>query len=263
MNRALTALLAGLVASTTSFSAHAWGGQGHRLVAAIGQHQLDPGPRARIQALLALEGKQSMTEIATWADHLRATDPDLGKRSAGWHYVNIAEDDCQYTATRHCKGDDCVVEQIRVQGQLLADTTLSPAQRLQALKFVVHFVGDVHQPMHAGHGHDKGGNEHQLQLDGHGTNLHSLWDSVMLDSSDRNDQAYLAHLLQLPEQPLLPSNPVAWAEYSCRLAVTEGVYPPKGNLDPAYITTHLPLAEAQLLAGGRQLGILLNQLLAD
>lgn len=262
MNRYLLPVLAGLLTSVTSFSALAWGGQGHRMVAAIGQTRLSPEARGQVQQLLALEGRQSLSEIASWADNLRSSDPDLGRRSASWHYVNLAENGCRYDAPRHCKGDDCVVEQIGLQGALLADTRLPPQQRLQALKFVVHFVGDIHQPMHAGKGVDKGGNDHQLSVDGHGTNLHSLWDSGMIDSTGRDDTSYLAHLLQLPDPRLLPANPVLWAENSCRLAVADGVYPPRGNLAADYIGKQIPLVELQLRSAGEQLGLLLNQLLA-
>jgi hypothetical protein len=263
MNRYLQPVLAGLLTSITSFSALAWGGQGHRMVAAIGQTRLTPEARDQVEQLLALEGKQSLSEIASWADYLRSSDPELGRRSASWHYVNIAEDGCRYDAPRHCKGDDCVVEQISRQGALLADTGLPAEQRLQALKFVVHFVGDIHQPMHAGKGADKGGNDHQLNLDGHGTNLHSLWDSGMIESTGRDDASYLAHLLQLPAPALLPGNPVLWAENSCRLALADGIYPPRGNLAADYIGKQMPLIDTQMRSGGEQLGRLLNQLLGQ
>ena len=117
--------------------------------------------QAQVQSLLAVEDHSTLSDIASWADRLREHDPDLGRRSARWHYVNLArlglpeEQNCQYRAAEHCADGNCVVAAIEEQGRLLADTAASPQQRLQALKFVVHFVGDVHQPMHAGYGHDR------------------------------------------------------------------------------------------------------------
>ena len=136
----------------------AWGPQGHRLVAALAWADLTPQAQAEVAILLAGEADPTLPGIANWADQLRAENPDLGKRSASWHYVNIGEEACQYDAARDCPGGNCVVGAIDAQLAILADRSQPVAARRQALKFVVHFVGDVHQPLHAGFGHDKGGN---------------------------------------------------------------------------------------------------------
>ncbi|MFP3648289.1 S1/P1 nuclease, partial [Paraburkholderia sp. SIMBA_054] len=90
------------------------------------------------------------------------------------------ENGCGYEPPRDCPGGDCVIVALKVQTALLADHSQTLETRRQALKFVVHFVGDIHQPMHAGYAADKGGNDFQLQFNGKGTNLHSLWDSGMI-----------------------------------------------------------------------------------
>lgn len=135
-------------------------------------------------------------------------DPGLGRRSAGWHYVNIAEDNCHYEAPKHCRNGNCIVEALKAQSAILGDRSLTDGERLQALKFVVHLVGDIHQPMHAGYAHDKGGNDFQLQFGNRGTNLHSLWDSGMLNTRKLDDAGYLP-LLQSQRAPKLArqSNP--------------------------------------------------------
>jgi hypothetical protein len=251
----------------------AWGPQGHRLVAALAWDDLRPDVRAEIAGLLEGEADPSLPGIANWADDLRANDPELGKRSAKWHYVNLAEDDCRYEAARDCPGGHCVVEAIRAQAAILADRGRPRAQRLQALKFVVHFVGDVHQPLHAGFGHDKGGNDYQLQIrgepeprDGYGSNLHSLWDSKMLSMSKRSDAAYLQRLRQTPAPAagrlgLPPASP-AWAEASCRIVLEPGFYPKGHTLEPTYVETWRPVAETQLRLGGAHLAGVLNTALA-
>ena len=246
--------------------AFAWGAQGHRLVARIAETRLDPAAKAEINRLLATEPGDTLSSIAPWADQLRANDPDLGKRSAGWHYVNIAEDDCIYDPPRHCRDGNCVIEALKAQSARLANHELSDVERLQALKFVVHLAGDLHQPMHAGYAHDKGGNGYQVQFNERGTNLHSLWDSGMMYALDLDDDAYLQRLLALPspdgiEVPQLQRDPAQWAEQSCRIATRKGVYPSGHKVDDRYANTWRPVAETQLRLAGERLAALLNELL--
>lgn len=239
----------------------AWGPQGHRLVAALAWTELTPQARAEILVLLAGEPDPTLPGIANWADQLRAEDPDLGKRSASWHYVNIAEENCHYDAARDCPGGNCVVGAIDRQLAILADHEQPLAARRQALKFVVHFVGDVHQPLHAGYGRDKGGNTVQVNLDGDGSNLHRLWDSGLLNTADLDDAAYLRHLQSLPLAVGLDTGPADWAEASCAVAVQPGLYPSRARIDDAYVQRWRPVTEAQLRRGGARLAAVLNQAL--
>ncbi|MGH8054428.1 MAG: S1/P1 nuclease [Stenotrophomonas sp.] len=244
----------------------AWGAQGHRLVARIADPLLDPQAKAEIQHLLAAEPGATLDSIAPWADQLRAQDPSLGKRSASWHYINMGEDDCVYVQPTQCPDGKCVVEALKTQSALLADRSNTNAARLQALKFVVHLMGDIHQPMHAGYGHDRGGNTHQLQFDGRGTNLHSLWDSGMFYAQGRNDEQFLQQLLALPapagvSRPDLQGDAPHWAVESCHIAMRPGVYPDTRKLDEQYADTWRPVAEAQVRLAGERLAVLLNQLL--
>ncbi|ROU04920.1 S1/P1 nuclease [Lysobacter enzymogenes] len=251
----------------------AWGPQGHRLVAELAWNEMSPAARAEADKLLAGEPDPTLPGIANWADQLRAEDPDLGKRSAKWHYVNLGESDCRYDAARDCPGGNCVVAAIAAQSAILADRRKPRAERLQALKFVVHLVGDVHQPLHAGYARDKGGNDFQLAIPGqperpggYGANLHSLWDSRMLSMSKLGDDKYLARLeqIQVPAVSALALPPPAadWAEDSCKLVLQPGFYPPTHKLAPDYVATWRPLAETQLRLGGEHLAKVLDAALA-
>ena len=261
MTRPFFVLLLALV--LVPADALAWGRLGHRLVAALAWDELTPTTRARIDALLAGEPDPTLPGIASWADELREHDPALGKRSSKWHYVNIAEDGCVYQQALHCPNGDCVVEAIKAQTAILADASKPKAERLQALKFVVHFVGDVHQPLHAGYAHDKGGNDFQVQFNGKGSNLHSLWDSGMLNATGLDEPAYLARLRAMPlavplaRKPLPPAS-VQWAQESCEVAVRPGFYPARNVIGADYVDAWLPIAEAQLRRGGTQLAATLN-----
>jgi len=264
MPRILVALLLSCAVLSWSGIAQAWGPLGHRLVARLAEPRLTPQARAEIDRLLATEQVPSLADIANWADDLRANDPDLGKRSTRWHFINIGEHDCAYDAAHACPNGDCVVEAIRVQADILADRTRPDAERLQALKFVVHFVGDLHQPLHAGYARDRGGNTMQVNLHGKGTNLHSLWDSRLLASAKLGEDAYEARLRLDPDplptdiDPYTPSAPVVWAEQSCRIVQTPGLYPPRPRIDDDYLQRHRPIAERQLQLAGARLAQLLN-----
>ncbi|PZQ33647.1 S1/P1 nuclease [Pseudoxanthomonas japonensis] len=258
-------LVASLALALMPVPAHAWGLLGHRLVALLAWDDLSPDTRRQIDTLLQGEPDPTLAGIAGWADDLRKNDPALGRESANWHFVNIGEHDCAYLQQRDCPGGNCVVEAIRKQTAILADARRPRAERLQALKFVVHFVGDAHQPLHAGYGHDKGGNEFQINWNGRGTNMHTLWDSRMLLSTGRSEQTYLDHLRTLPRPTLpamtLPPPAAAWAEQSCHVVTQPDFYPRRAKLEQSYVDKHLPIAERQLRAGGVALAAVLNKAL--
>lgn len=265
--RPLAALLAVALCGAPSL-AMAWGRTGHALVAELAQADLTPQARKQVDALLALEPGATLPGIASWADELREQDPDLGKRTARWHYVNLGESDCHYDPPRDCADGNCDVEAIKAQTAILANRALPPTQRLQALKFVVHLVGDAHQPLHSGYARDKGGNTVQVNVDGRGSNLHSLWDSGLFRHAGLDDDALLAQVRALPapaaEKPFGLSPPsAAWAEASCRIALSPGLYPPGAKLDQAYFDKWTPVAQAQLRLAGARLAAVLNAALGQ
>lgn len=267
MARFFFASLIFLTALTTSPAAFAWGPVGHRMVAELAAADLSPAARKQVDALLQGEADPTLAGIANWADNLRENDPDLGKRSARWHFVNLADHDCAYDPPRDCPDGNCVIDAIRTQTQILADTTLPREQRVQALKFVVHFVGDAHQPMHAGFARDKGGNDFQTSYQEKGGNLHRVWDSGLLASAGLDDAALLAQVAALPAPPAdpvpaLPPAAADWARQSCQIVLRPGVYPPRATLETSYYDTYRPLAEQQIRLAGARLARLLNAALA-
>ncbi len=266
---ASTALLSLLLLAIAGLPspALAWGFTGHRLVARLAEPDLQPRTRAQIQSLLEGESDPTLAGIANWADKLRDTDPALGKATSRWHYINLGEQACTYVREQSCADGNCVVEALRAQTAILADTQRSKAERLQALKFVVHFSGDVHQPLHAGFEHDRGGNDVQTNFEGKGSNLHSVWDSGLLRSRGLDEDAYVVALRALPVSEhldvSLPPQSNLWAEESCRIVQQKGFYPPRAKLDRSYYDRFRPVAEQQLRLGGARLAALLNRALAS
>ena len=217
--------------------------------------------------MLAGENEPSLAGVATWADDLRDSDPDLGRRSTRWHYVNLAEDGCEYDAARDCRDGNCLVEAIRKQTAILSDPRKSRGERLQALKFVVHFVGDAHQPLHSGFERDRGGNDVQVNFNGKGTNLHSLWDSRMLAATGLRRGCDLASSARIAratarERSLLPRTAEQWTEYSCRVVLQPGFYPARAKLDDRYVQAWMPVLEQSVVQAGADLAKVLNTALA-
>ena len=240
------------VLAATGLPAFGWGTEGHEAVAIVAYRALTPSARARVDAILALEPGATLASVASWADQSRA------RSSAAWHYVNMPRgSDCVYQPPRDCTGGQCVVEALNVQSQRLA--TASGLDQLEALKYVVHFVADVHQPLHAGFRDDKGGNTYQLQAFGRGTNLHALWDSGLVRDLSPDSASLSRLLVSLPPPSLsLDFAPAAWAGESCRIASRPDFYPSR-HLDEGYIQTFEPLLRQRLLLAGLRLASLLNR----
>jgi len=261
-------------------SAMAWSALGHRLVGELAQRHLTPAVNAEIAALLVGEPDPTLAGVAIWADTLRASDPDRFKATSRWHYVNTPAGTCRFDSQRDCPDGECVIGAIDAQSQILADRRQPHAARRDALKFVVHFVGDVHQPMHANNRADKGGNDFQISLRTDlqpeayareqyvggvmGTNLHSVWDYYVLASRGRDLQQYADALDALPWPAM--TTPVSaaqgWAGESCRLVKSRGLYPASRKMGRGYLDAHRPLAEQRVRQAGYRLAALLNATLA-
>jgi nuclease S1 len=228
----------------------AWSGPGHELVAQLAEAQLRPQTRAAALALLQEEGHDSLAEVARWADVVR--DEPAYRWSAPLHFVNLSRGDCRYEPARHCRRGECVVAAVERFRATLADGTRPVAERREALKFLVHFVGDIHQPLHAGHAHDKGGNTFQVNLDGEGSNLHRIWDYHLLASSGRSPAEHLVALSAEPLPAAGAGDPAAWAMESCRIVLQDGFYPARRRLPHSYLEQWRPVAEARVrLAAAR------------
>lgn len=243
-------------------TALAWGPSAHRIVAELAEQDLDARSLLEIRKLLELSGANSLADIANWADEVRS-DPaqrELSRATSRLHFVNFTDSRCHYDPASICARGQCVVAAIDHYAQVLGERTTSDAERAEALRFLVHFVADAHQPLHAGYRSDRGGNNFQVRIGGKGSNLHAIWDSRILASRRLGWQAYAR---QLSRQSVADSsgNPVLWVEQSCRITREEPVYPERNEIDRAYLARMRPLAERQLRIAARRLATLLNRVL--
>lgn len=243
-------------------TAHGWGGQGHRLIANIADAHLSPTARAEVARLLQGEPEPSLAGVSTWADTIR--DDEAWRWTAPMHYVKFDDSTCVYDAERACRDDLCVVGAIERYSRVLADRTLPDEARLEALKFLVHFIGDVHQPLHAGHRPDRGGNDFQVNIAGEGTNLHAVWDRRVLPPESLEPAQHLpareAAVGTLPDA----GSAEQWASESCRLTASKGFYPDKpGRLPQGYLDRVAPMAAERANLAAKRLAVRLNSLLTD
>jgi len=238
-----------------------WGPDGHRIVADIALQRLSPAAANEARRLL---GGQNINEVASWADDVRRVRPN----TAPWHYIDIEIGDTSYVPSRDCKENACVIWAVESQLAVLADRTRSDSLRAEALKFVVHFVGDLHQPLHAGERADKGGNDVKLQFQGKLSNLHSVWDSGILLSFGQSDADIVhqldADIARRSDIAALSGGTVTqWVMESHDIA-RDVVYrnlPNSLEITPAYIDAARPVIYERLLRGGIRLGAVLDHAL--
>jgi hypothetical protein len=241
----------------------AWGPEGHRIVAVIAQMNLTPQTQQRVNALLG--PYNSIAAISSWADDTRVDFPETGP----WHYIDITLDANKIDLASECPQGNCVIAQIEKFEAALKDPHTGEADRRVALKFLVHFVADLHQPLHCEDNHDKGGNEVQVIFFGQPSNLHSVWDSGILRHIQPWGNQLAAELAQrlTPEQrqQWVKGTIGDWALESHRLArdvaykrLPQGPIPELGE---AYVEAATPVVEIQLEKAGIRLAYLLNQAL--
>jgi nuclease S1 len=243
-------------------AALAWGSHSHELVAEIAARHLEPTARGEVERLLGDRADLAMRDVATWADQIR--EQPKFRDTGPMHYVNFERGVCRYDARRSCRNGRCVVAAIGDYVKRLADRNASDHDRAEALAFVIHFVGDIHQPLHAGWRDDRGGNDVQVRVGRKGTNLHALWDDALARQARLRVREHADKLLATPlakeQLSWQDTAPVAWAVESCRL-IADDLYPQSPDIDETYLKRTLPIAENRIELAGRRLAVLLNTIL--
>lgn len=237
----------------------AWGYKGHATVADIAWHYLTPEAQQQVTALLKANGFESLTDAANWPDRVRKDDEF--KHTGNWHYINLPHGAEHYSSARDCQ-QGCAVSALNMMLKQLAESS-DVKKRAQALAFVVHFVGDIHQPLHVSYADDKGGNTYSLVFEDQPVNLHYYWDTLVLkaDPDDTELAAQLISQLTAKQIDTWQQAPVVdWVEESHR--ITEQVYASAPNK----VTTQMlqedrKIIHQRLQQAGVRLAYQLNQLL--
>lgn len=249
--------------SMTGRDALAWGRFGHRAAGKLAESRLSPAALAAVRSLL--EPGESLADASTWADEVRREFPQSGP----WHYVNVPITEEKYSA-RFCPEEGCVVSKIAEFRQVVADRNAPRIERQRALRFLIHFVEDMHQPLHVGDRKDKGGNDTQVQFFGKGSNLHRVWDSGILERAYQDDLSLFKDVRELAgsaEAANWSGGTVeSWADESLDLARkaylqpdTEANLRSGSKLGEAYQVIHLPVARRRVAQAGVRLAKILNE----
>lgn len=248
-------------------AALAWGSEGHRIVAEIAEQYLDPATARQVSDLLAIENATTLAQVSTWADDLRPQR----RETARWHFVDIpihpaAGTPTAYDVARDCALGNCVVAAIERFTAVLRDNATPARERFEALKFIVHFVADVHQPLPTSDDGDKGGNAIHVTFMGRSTNLHAVWDWGILAPAVAGDERGYALRLTRSITPAQAEqwrrgSPTDWANESYGIArrLIYGEWPhAPGALPADYEAEALPVVNVQLERVGVRLAAVLN-----
>jgi hypothetical protein len=252
----------------------AWGPKGHAIIGDIASSRLTPITRQNVQLLL---GVDSLASISSWADSVRKERDE----SYGWHFVDIPKDaagfseerDCFRPQDKHKNADtdhhNCVVDRIEMFQKILGNEKASRVDRLEALKWIVHFVGDIHQPLHA-IDEARGGNDIKLPVFGspkcgdYDCNLHWVWDTLLLEHPGYSEEEYVGRLNTLIAEKHLESQavgtPVDWANES-HLQARHIIEAKPAAIDEAYYQANIELVNQRLALAGLRLAALLNDTL--
>jgi hypothetical protein len=273
-------LLAILAASAALMPAPAlaWGKTGHRVVAAIADTQLSGLARAQIEQILGRG--ESLDEAANWPDEMRSAPGAFWQKTATpWHYVTL-----NGIIYDHAPPEGDALEALARFSKTLKDPNASREDRQTALRFNVHLVGDLHQPLHVGKCCDRGGNDVKVTWFGKPTNLHAVWDSQIVDE----EQLSFTELAAKLERHISPADVVKWWDINPRdwtsesAEIRDTLYPsardlpklPKGkklkkgeqllpDLSYGYVYKFTPVMERRLAQGGVRLAAYLNALFAE
>jgi len=252
----------------------AWGKTGHRVVAAIADTQLSGLARAHIREILG--GAESLDEAANWPDEMRSAPGTFWQKTATpWHYVTL-----NGVTYDHAPPEGDALQALTHFRAVLQDPNANLADKQLALRFIVHLVGDLHQPLHVGKCCDRGGNEVKVTWFGKPTNLHTVWDSELVDEEQLSFTEMAAKLgRHVTDRQVIDwwdVNPRDWITESATIRDT--VYPPRGtppvkgakgkkkripDLNHDYVFKFTPVMERRLQQGGIRLAAYLNDIFAS
>ena len=254
----------------------AWGKTGHRVVAAIADTQLSGLARAHVRQILG--GAESLDEAATWPDEMRSAPGDFWQKTATpWHYVTL-----NGILYDHAPPEGDALDALTHFRAILKDPAASLADKQLALRFVVHLVGDLHQPLHVGKCCDKGGNDVKVTWFGKPTNLHAVWDSQLVDDEQLSFTELAAKLERhTSERDVIDwwdINPRDWISESAQVRdqIYANIPPPKKpsgklkkgekplpDLSYGYVYKFTPVMEQRLSRAGVRLAAYLNAIYAS
>jgi len=250
-----------LITLFCSFQTFAWGQTGHRVTAAIAEHYLSAQAKAVINTLLINE---DLAEASTFADEMRSNPSEFWQKTATpWHYVNVHEGKT-YEQMKIPEEGDAVTALTLFSKQLTSEKSSFQDKQI-ALRFIIHIIADLHQPLHSGTDIDEGGNKINVVFFKQETNLHTVWDSELIDRQllsytewTNRLQAKISHKQFHLWQQI---DPKVWIAESAE--IRQSIYPKTNKeLSWNYQYQNIPIIKKRLQMGGIRLAAYLNDLFA-
>ncbi len=245
-------------------SIHAWGSIGHTATGVLAMSRLEPETRLELAGILGATDEAMMLEACNW--------PDAVRESAEWewsaplHYINIPPGEYAYSQARDCKSQRCATEAIKRYAAELGDKNASQQQRWQAFAWLCHLTGDLHQPLHAGFAHDRGGNNFKIIYQGEDTNLHTFWDSILIERRAGDTQTLVKIIEEHPDVQVSAtwssSDVDRWTEESHAL-VQQVVYPADSTINNSYENQSWELIPQRINTAASRLAVILNTVLQN
>jgi len=235
--------------------AFSWGKTGHRTTGEVAEHFLTEKTKKEIQKILQ---DPSLAIASTWSDEMRS-NPDFRKYNP-WHYANMPLSITYANSKKSSKGD--IVQAIKLSKSKLKDNNVSLDEKAFYLRYLVHLIGDIHQPLHVGRGEDRGGNEIKVKWFGENSNLHRVWDTNMIDNYQMSYTELSSHLLTVfSEKDIKLLSEDEWVNESQNKVkiiynnVNNGDY-----LGYDYIYDNFDIVKQQLFNAGYRLAGTLNEI---
>ena len=249
-------IVCGLCLLVLNIPAMAWGVTGHRVVGLVAQNHLNKSAKRKIASILQCN---SLAEVANFMDDVKSDT--AFNHTHDWHWVTILPGQTYEQSKKNPKGD--IIMKIEEITAALKAHTLAPAQEAEQLKFLVHLVGDLHQPLHAGDRDDQGGNQVRLQWFGQNSNLHRVWDSDMIDGKNLS-YSDLAGFLNEPSKAQIKQwqamSTLEWAAASQALLPQAYKFPEDKKLGYRYSYENFDTVQTVLMQAGIHLAGLLNEI---
>ncbi len=249
-------LLCSLLVIAYTPNAFSWGKTGHRIVGEIAQRNLSA---KTLKAIHELAGEEDLSRLSTWSDEIRS-DPKMGFTTP-WHYVSIPTGKTYFEQKRSKEGD--IIEALYRFQDTLLDPKETKEHKLDALRFMIHMTGDLHQPLHVGLAEDRGGNSIRVKWFKTETNLHTIWDEELIDFeklSFTEYANYLNHFSKDDKKDWEKGTFMNWAQESQDLRPKVYDLPEGGSLSYEYSYKVKPVIEQRLKQAGLRLAYVLNKI---
>lgn len=239
------------------FNSYAWGPHGHRMVGGVAEKYLSNKAKRKLRKFL---GDTDLAKFSLWADEIKS-DPQW-KHASPWHYVNIADGKTYENSPKSPAGD--IYTAMEEMEEILKGKK-SSLSKAEAIKFLVHLIGDLHQPLHHGRAEDRGGNTIILSWFDESSNLHRVWDSDMIESQGLSYSEYMRWLPKPTKEELRKwkeGGPKEWGEETRQQRDKAYSLPNerKKYWEYSYMYEHKPFYELQLAKAGYRLAVLFNRI---